>query len=48
LYGVGQRAPVVLVGFDNLIGWDIAPLPAESHAANRTHLRPAALNGISK
>ena len=31
----------------SLIGWLIAPLPAESHAANRTHFRPAALNGIS-
>jgi hypothetical protein len=38
----------VLATADSFTGCDITPLPAESHAAKRTHLRPAALNGISK
>ena len=38
----------VVVERVNVVGWTKAPLVATSHAANRTHFLPAALNGISK
>src|SRR5438132_7315186 len=42
-----EPAVVVVLGA-NHTGWTNAPLPAESHTANRTHALPVASNGIAR
>ena len=45
---VYRRAAVEPGPVVSLIGWTKAPLPAESHTANRTHFFPVVSNGIWK
>src|SRR6185503_19771827 len=45
---MAHRPAAVPVEPDSFRGCYMTPLPAESHAAKRTHFLPAALNGIWK
>jgi predicted lipoprotein len=45
-FEAAYRAALVAAAPVSLMGCTIAPFPAESHAAKRTHFLPSAENGI--